>query len=145
MDSVQKDIARLVKTIQETAAADPSSYNSIVQLAGLTPAKVPDRKEVSGDTQLIMSAIAALEQRLDLADRKNVTPFLSFDGDRVTLPDGDTVTIGDSIFDSNTGVSGTVFGIKPRMGTVLVRDSRGTVHTYLATSPDSRNLESLPF
>jgi hypothetical protein len=145
VDSVQKDIARIKKAVEDTAKADSTSYNSIVQLAGLTAAKVPDRKEVSGDTQLIMSAIAALEQRLDAVSGKPVARHLRFENDAVVLNDGDVARVGDAIHDYHKKVHGVVHVINPTSEIVLVRDQKGTLHSYFAKSPDSRQLTTLPF
>jgi hypothetical protein len=70
VDSVQKDILKITKAIQETADPNSNTFNSVVQLAGIKAAIVPDEQKVSPDTQLLLSAISNLERRVNSIDSR---------------------------------------------------------------------------
>lgn len=64
IDAVSKDSLKIRNAIEETGNCSPRDMNSIVQLAGIQIAEVPTKQIISADTQLILSAIMALNRRV---------------------------------------------------------------------------------
>lgn len=147
IDSVQKDINRITKSINETSTADKGSYNSVVQLAGLTAAKIPDKQHVSPDTQLLMSAIASLESRINsqIQDNRTDTNFFTFSGEKVIFFDGTEARIGDTILDIRNNFSGALIEMQPSSGNINIKDKKGIAYPYSIFSPRSRYLTKVPF
>lgn len=148
IDSVQKDIIRITSAIKETAAADSKDLNSVVQLAGITAAQVPEAQEVSRDTELLMAAIASLERRVDeiavgtRADDRlfriesGTVLFSGFDGDRART--------GQEIYRNGERV-GTLVEIRPSEDKIFIRDKNGVISSFYAYSDKSSDLTTLPF
>ncbi len=64
IDTVKKDLEKITNSVNETASDNSKSINSIVRLANIHSAKLPERTEVSADTQILLGAINSLQKRL---------------------------------------------------------------------------------
>jgi hypothetical protein len=147
IDTVQKDIAKISTAIKETAKSLAEGFNSVVQLAGLKAATVPEEQEVSPDTQLILSAIAGLERRVESEERRGRSNEVYFHtvGEVVQFPGGDQATVGENIYDGPGNLLGTLVDIHPSEEKIFVRQKSGKVMPFSASSVRSKNLTTIPF
>jgi len=86
IDKVGPAVASLATAISDTYEArdrkGAGDVNSLIQLLGITAAVLPEKKEISGDTALILKAITDLSRRVTEAEKENIyinretTPFL---------------------------------------------------------------------
>lgn len=141
VDSVQKDISKIKKSIEETLSANDEDLNSIVKLAGLTAAKVPVQKQVSSDTQLIMSAIASLERRMD---KEKVDSKDLLGGDkRIVFYDGSDAGLGDIV--TWKGRDYTLVGISSGADSIALADGKKPAFFIKMNSPTAREITAIPF
>lgn len=147
IDSVQKDIAKMAAAIAETSKAGDQGVNSVVQLAGIKAAEVPAGQTVSPDTQLLLSALGALERRIDTVESKGRSNarYFRIDDDKVIFSDGAEAKIGDSICDGEFALIGVLADIHPMDEKIFVRSESGKVVPYSALSVKSKGLSALPF
>jgi hypothetical protein len=146
VDSVEKDIEKISKAIKETAAATADDINSVIQLAGLKPAETPVNHTVSGDTQILLSAIASLERRLEPTDNRSKSQrFFRIEGDKVFFEDETDASLGDQVYDSKGTIIGEVVDIHPAEEKIFIRNSVGKVIPFAAYSIKSRGLSMIPF
>lgn len=147
VDSVQKDITKIAKAIRETATAEAGSYNSVVQLAGIKVAKIPEEQHVSPDTQLILSALSGLERRIDASERRpaDLPRYFRVVENKIEFADSSTAELNEPIFDVNAQEIGTVVDIHPADEKIFVRRDDGKVISYSAVSVKSKGLTSIPF
>lgn len=147
IDSVEKDIAKISSTITETAKSGADGMNSVVQLAGIKAADVPAGQTVSPDTQLLLSAIATLERRIETVEVKDrpTSRYFKIEEDKVILADGSEIRLNDSVLDRETNFAGTVVDIHPMDEKIFVRNSSGKIIPYSAFSLRSKGLIEVPF
>jgi hypothetical protein len=152
IDGVQKDIKKITEAIKETAKADDAGFNSVVHLAGIHSATVPEKQEISGDTQLLLSAIAALEGRIDLLDgraRQSASRYFKVEEHGVTFGDGSLAKLGDDIYDpSLTGQDadvGKIVDLHPAEQKIFLQRPNGKTTPFSGYSIKSKNLSALPF
>lgn len=147
IDSVQKDISKISAAITETAKPGENGLNSVVQLAGIKTAEVPAGQQVSPDTQLLLSAIATLERRIDSVEnnRNQGNRFFRTEDDKVVFTDGSEACIDDVISDSDWKVIGKLVDIHPMEEKIFIRQDSGKVIPFSAYSVKSKGLQVLPF
>lgn len=146
IDSVNKDISRISAAISETATASEKDMNSVVQLAGIRAAEVPAGQTVSADTQLLLSAIGALERRIETVeggDRDNIR-FFRVEDTTVMFSDTSVAYIGDDVYIQGN-VVGTLASINPTDQKIFIRQESGKIMPYSAISIKSKDLSSIPF
>lgn len=111
IDSVEKEIDDIAKSIQETEKSKGKDINSLIQLLGVKPATLPSKVELSGETSVILSAVKDLADRITSLEAVkngkviNIRPTrLSKVNKIVELADGsfelnnERVKIGDPLF-----------------------------------------------
>jgi hypothetical protein len=150
IDTVQKDIAKIAAAIKETAESRDSGFNSVVSLAGIKSATIPEKQEISADTQLLLQAIASLESRVDpLGSRSGQrVRFFEIADERVTFGDGSQATLGDRVYDGDQfGVPdlGTLVDIHPGEMRIFIKDKDGKVTPFSASSIKSKGLTIVGF
>lgn len=147
IDTVQKDISKISGAIQETATANGKGVNSVVQLAGITAAEIPARQQVSGETQLILSALASLERRVDGIDNKTRVPvrFFLTEDDKVIFADKSTAAINEEIYNQAGESVGILVDIHPADEKIFIKQEDGKIIPYAANSVRSKGLGSIPF
>lgn len=145
VDSVQKDQKKIMDSIKETAAADENSINSVVQLAGIKAADVPRGQTISPDTQLLLSAIASLDKRLDSVENRNKEKYFTFIDDAVLLNDDEIAKINNKVYDSQHNEVGVIIDIHPSEEKIFVRQMDGKVIPFSASSIKSKGLNTFPF
>lgn len=147
IDTVQKDVSKVSDSIQETAESDGKVINSVVQLAGIKAADIPAGQMVSGDTQLILSAIGSLESRIDIIEgrSRNSPKYFQTTEDRVVFSEHDHAKINEEIFDRNANLIGILVDIHPGEEKIFIKQENGKVIPYSANSVRSRGMTSIPF
>lgn len=149
VDSVQKDIKNISKAIKETATIEQSSFNSVVHLAGLKAAIMPEDQSISPDTQLILSAIGSLERRIesDLRSKIDNGHFQIID-DKVYFKDSSEAEIGEDLYQPCKGEIkpiGQLVDIHPSEEGIFVRREDGKIVPFFAHSVKSKGLSTIPF
>jgi|GEM_PF-1568714 len=146
IDSVQKDVSKISASIKETAASKVGSINSVVQLAGIKAAEVPAGQTVSADTQLLLSAIATLERRIETQESSQKQQrFFSTANDKTIFSDSTEAILGTDIFDGNANLIGSLIDIHPADEKIFIQQPNGKVIPYSAYSIKSRGLSTIPF
>lgn len=64
VDSVEKNINSIAKSLTETYEADENDVNSLIQLLAIKPAVINDTFELSGDTSIILEALRDIQSRM---------------------------------------------------------------------------------
>jgi hypothetical protein len=147
VDTVQKDISRISNAIKETAGNDEDAYNSVVHLAGLSAAQVPEKQTISPDTHVLLSAIANLENRIENLNSRTKSPqrFITFEGDQIKFSDGSDAKIGEEINDGKNYPLGTLVDFHPSEEQIFIQLRDGKVVPYSASSIKSKSLSTYPF
>jgi hypothetical protein len=145
IDSVQKEMAKISAAVKETANANPNSFNSVVHLAGIKAAEVPAGQTVSPDTQLLLSAIAAVERRIDVVDNRSKARYFQIKDDTIIFSDEMTGRIGDTVYDDNSAEIGKIVDIHPAEEKIFVRQQDGKVIPFSASSIKAKGMTTLPF
>lgn len=147
IDSVQKDIARIASAITETAKSGADGLNSVVQLAGIKPADVPVGQTVSPDTQLLLSAIATLERRMDSVEirDRSTSRYFRIEDEKVVFADGSEAKLNDLVMDRESKLVGALVGIHPMDEKIFLRHESGKIQSFSALSLKSKGLTETPF
>lgn len=129
IDLVNEAIEKLAKALTETEAMTKEETNSLLKLLAIdSPAKLPQSLKLSDDSSLILQAICDLSddvQRILRKDR-HLSPTVKQNLQRIILPNGDKVNIGDHLYDAKCNHEfGEVIGISD--GTLVVNSPSGTV------------------
>lgn len=129
IDLVNEVIEKLAKALTETEAMTKEETNSLLKLLAIdSPAKLPQSLKLSDDSSLILQAICDLSddvQRILRKDR-HLSPTVKQNLQRIILPNGDKVNIGDHLYDAKCNHEfGEVIGISD--GTLVVNSPSGTV------------------
>lgn len=140
VDSVQKESVKITTAIKETSVAEAGSLNSVVQLAGIKAAEVPAGQTVSPDTQLLLSAIANIEKRIEAVDNRAKLRYFQINEDNVVFADSSVGMIGDSIFDMKGNDMGTIVDIHPSEEKIFLRQGDGKVIPFASTSIKSKGM-----
>jgi hypothetical protein len=121
IDNVQDAIDEISEVIKNTYE-NTSEINSLISLLGIEPAKLSEKKQISGETELILNSIMGLEKRISAIDhRMKPVEKLSFYSENQSLPDyvGETIpmteftklTLNDEVFHLRFG-KGKIIGIQ---------------------------------
>ncbi|MFZ2160612.1 MAG: hypothetical protein WAW02_00205 [Sideroxyarcus sp.] len=147
IDTVQKDILKISAAISETAKAGAENLNSVVQLAGIKAADVPAGQTVSADTQLLLSAIAALEKRVEASESglRQSSRFFKTEDERVVFTDGTEAAINNIVYDAQGEKIGLLVDIHPMEEKIFVRQESGKIIPFSATSIKSKGMSLYPF
>ncbi|ENY3129446.1 hypothetical protein ACFXAP_003513 [Vibrio cholerae] len=148
IDSVQKDISKISEFISDTARSDGNGINSVVQLAGIMAADIPERQQVSGDTKVLLSAISSLEKRIDLTEKlsQRMHKYFHIDGGQVVFADGSVADIGSTIFDGAGNEEGTLVDIHPLEEKIFIKANEDSNPiSFYAGSIKAHGLSCFPF
>ena len=146
IDSVQKDTMKICESIKETANTDQKGINSVVQLAGIKAAEVPAGQLVSGETQLILSAIAALEKRVDTNEKRaDQNRYFIIKDDKVLFSDNSQAELENEVYDESANSVGVIVDIHPGDDKIFIKRVDGKVIPFSAFSVKSQGLTSIPF
>ncbi|MFD3001421.1 hypothetical protein ACFS7Z_13700 [Pontibacter toksunensis] len=117
IDEVNKAVEDISENLKETFKSKGDDINSVIELLGITKAKLPDKVEISAETDLILKSINALSSRLSSLETKNV----SFAAPKVVTNAANDISITFNAVDSVgqvVKVSDRVKHFKKGMGTV---------------------------
>lgn len=151
IDAVNKDKSKIAASIRETVEASPGDTNSIVRLAGIRAAELPAGQKISGETELILSAVGALDERLRRVERPN--PFSSnrryftVYENRVNFGvDGidDFGEIGEDIYRSGELV-GKLVDVNHKRQCIYLEMPDGKVTEIQANSLIAKGMNTIPF
>ncbi|MBL0077444.1 MAG: hypothetical protein IPP41_16575 [Rhodocyclaceae bacterium] len=147
IDSVQKDIARIASAVTETAKSGADGLNSVVQLAGIKAADVPVGQTVSPDTQLLLSAIATLERRMDSVEirDRSTSRYFRIEDEKVVFADGSEAKLNDFVMDRESKFVGALVDIHPMDEKIFLRHESGKIQPFSAFSLRSKGLTEVPF
>ncbi len=94
IDLINEKVEELANAIKETYTNKISDGNSLVQLLSVkSGAKIPEKREISGDLSIVLNAIQNLSVQLGSKKQKEITTGNSF-----VLPNGENLTAGDDVF-----------------------------------------------
>jgi hypothetical protein len=151
IDSVHKDVAKISTAIKETATAGDPGFNSVVHLAGIKAATVPQQQEISPDTQLLLRAIGSLESLVERLDggSTDTRKFFEVSENAALLSEGLHVTLGDKIY-IQTGPAtfetvGKVVDLHPATQEIFIEQKNGKIVGYSAYSATAKHFTSVPF
>lgn len=129
IDLVNEAIEKLAKALTETEAMAEDETNTLLKLLAIdSPAKLPQSLKLSNDSSLILQAIRDLGDDMQRNFRKNrhLSTFGTQNLQRIILPNGDRVRIGDHLYDAKCNHEfGEVVGMSD--GTLVVNSPSGTV------------------
>lgn len=147
IDSVQKDITKISSAIQETAKSGADGLNSVVQLAGIKPADVPAGQTVSPDTQLLLSAIGALERRIDSFEpvERQAIRYFRIEDDKAVFSDGTEAKLNDFVMDRDSKFVGKLIDLHPTEEKIFLRHDSGKIVPFSAFSIKAKGLTEVPF
>ena len=153
VDLVEKDIQKIKVAIEKTISENGKDINSLIQLLGVPPAEISNSSKVSNETSLLLEQLKDISQRITRIEDNIITsrqinppnvPVLRRRS-KFTLPNGESITLGDTLYSKPGGkelgyfqgrndkgfvVSKTVSGQDP---TVIPIDSE--IYETLSTSP----------
>lgn len=148
IDSVQKDLTKITNAIKDTASADNTAINSIVQLAGINTAELPEKQTISNDTHIILSAINSIENRInELENRNNKSSgkYFYIANNTVYFSEHDFAVVGDTVWDVINNVEGTLFDLNPSQNKIKIKTKDGKVRIFDSNLDESKGLSSMPF
>ena len=112
---------------------------------------MPERQEISTDTQLLLQAIGSVEHRIERLEvvPNDTKPYFEALGDEVCFSNETKARIGDDIYDlSPRGTAqdvGVLVDIHPRDARIFIKEKSGKVTPFYAFSVKSKQLSSVPF
>lgn len=128
IDLVNEAKEKLTKALMETETMEENETNSLLKLLSIeNPAKLPQSLKLSEDSSLILQAIRELGDVMQRNFRKtrHQYTFGKPNLQRIILPNGDRVGIGDHLYDTKCNHEfGEVVGISN--GTLIVNCPSGT-------------------
>ena len=129
IDLVNESIEKLARALTETEAMAEEETNSLLKLLAIdSPAKLPQRLKLSDDSSLILQAIRDLgdDKQRNFRKNRHLSTFGKLYLQRIILPNGDRVGIGDHLYDAKCNHEfGEVIGISDE--TLVVKSPSGTV------------------
>ena len=145
VDTVDKDTLKITSSIKDTYNANDDSMNSIIKLAGLKTAEIPQGQTISADTQLIMSAISSLDKRISRFDEVEKIRYFRIDDTEVVFEDGVAASIDDEVFDKNHNKIGIITDIHPESEKIFIKQDDGKIIPYSSYSVRSKGMSTFPF
>ena len=105
IDEVKKSIPEIVKCIKETEGANKNEVNSLIQLLAIEPASIPQKIELSQDSNIILNAIRDLDKRVNV-----ITEIQKKSTEYIQLPNGEIVKVGTTLYDNKAEIVGVLQG-----------------------------------
>ena len=141
VDKTQSEIAKIKQSIIETGHTKNKDLNSIVKMAGVHAAETPDKTTISGEANIILSALKQIDNRITKIEQNKDTKTTSFETDN--LPNKEVVSWGEQLF-----IEGNPIGIYTGQledGSIVVRDEESNMLIIKKSSPNYFKLSTLPF
>ena len=148
IDLVDKAIADLVKVLNETQSMNENEANSLLKLLAVeTPAKLPNRYELSNESSLILQAIQNLGEDMQKNLRRNRRLYRGniSNGSLISgFLNGQVVKVGDHLYDKkNNKEFGSVIEITE--DSIVVKDEQGLINIIIPNSLDADKYCVMPF
>lgn len=148
IDLVDKAIADLVKALNDTQSMKENEANSLLKLLAVeTPAKLPNRYELSNESSLILQAIQNLGEDMQRNLRRNRRFYRGSisNGSLISgFLNGQVVKVGDHLFDKkNNKECGSVIEITE--DSIVVKDEQGAIDIIIPNSLDAEKYCVMPF
>ncbi|WP_237132369.1 hypothetical protein [Pseudohongiella sp. O18] len=156
IDSVEKQIEVIAKSMVDTAESKGKDVNSLIQLLGVKPATIPQNVELSNEASVLLSAIkdlsgriGALEQQDNLSlTSKNANlilrrkPRIEKIGDDQFSINGETVAIGDTLYIRGKS-AGQLADVQPDK--VFIKQKDGAVISVSSSDNNFKGISRIPF
>lgn len=143
IDEVQADISKIAQALSETAAA-PNDINSMIQLLGTQPAKLPHKIEVSEDTSLILASLNDLSSRianLESGPRHARGRALPPDTTKKFVFNEESFSKGEELFIGGNSI-GRLVDLAPFE---LIVEKDGSIEKIPYTDPRFTKISGIPF
>lgn len=156
IDTVQKNIEEIARSVEETEKAIGTDINSLIQLLGVKPATLPKNVELSDETSVLLSAIKDLSARI--ASLENHQPTTEFVFKPVANPflkssikkgengsyqiNDESMSIGDTLH-----IKGNEIGqlVDVRGATIFVKNKKGEITKMAVSDPRFSEITTMPF
>ncbi len=150
IDTVHKDIEKISLSIQETYDDKEKSINSIVALASVQAATIPDNTVISAEAQLILSALNSIGSKLNYkqtSDKDDQINGFYFNGNKVVFNDGSEGDIGSEVYDEHHNLFGVITRIDLKHDGVYLhlRRNDGQILVVSSRSKTAWKLTEMPF
>lgn len=149
VDQVESNIEAISKALRETSEKKPSEINSMIQLLGITEAKLPEETEISQEGKIILEAIQHLAKRVDEIELEKFNP--SGKGVDIKLPplpdikayrvNGQLISIGEEVYSQGKPL-GVLY--KVLEDEIWLRVGR-RLHRININSEKYKSIDQLPF
>jgi hypothetical protein len=148
IDMVNKNIEEIAKNILETSKMKAGEINSLIQLLSIRAATIANPTEISGESKLILDAIAELGLRVSKMETKKQNdgenPDLkALDSKKKYSINNEVVSLGDRMFGAPNHTRYRFVGAK--VGAVVLQDEEGKLLEVKHDSEIFKSLSSLPF
>ncbi|SEO11189.1 hypothetical protein SAMN05192574_105346 [Mucilaginibacter gossypiicola] len=130
IDDVNGMVSKLTENLIDTYESKGNDVNSIIELLGIVKAKVPDKVEISVDTEIILKSLQDISLRLGSLENNSLKPFTKqVINDFDKLEQIESFKIGQEVFRVNDLVKHEKFG--DGKVTIIEFDSKsGAVATF---------------
>lgn len=150
IDTVKKDVEKISMSIQETFEDKGKSINSLVALASVKSATIPDDTPITAEGQLILNALNSIGKKLDLnehSDQEDVRHGFKVIGSRVIFNDGSSGGIGTEIYDENKDSLGHITRMASRVdgSTLYLKGHDGSNTVIKSYAKNARTISEMPF
>ena len=107
-DLVKAEIIKIAEAMKETAHANPTDVNSVIQLVGINAAKITNPTELSYEATLLYHSLQDISNRLtSVEDALDPTSAPHFTGlERLVTTNGKVFTVGYSLWRGSTLLGG---------------------------------------
>lgn len=142
VDSVQRDINSLAKSLKETFEAKENEVNSLIQLLSIKPAVLNESVELSNESSLILKAINDIQNRITSIEKNGTKSYTNDENIKDYIIDGREFTIGYSIYLNGEDIGDL---IEVNSDRIIVKTRKNKIIVFTENSPDFNNLTCLPF
>jgi len=143
VDTVQKDISLLAKSIKDTFEANENDVNSLIQLLSIKPAILNDSVELSNESSLILKAINDIQNRITTIEKNGKREYGG--GESVTeyVIDGKDFYIGGSVYVRELYIGDLLEFNSDRI--VVQNRNERKILVITDSNPDFKDITCLPF
>lgn len=152
IDTVEKSVDIISSALVETEKANGTDINSLIQLLGIAPAKIPQPVEISNESRLLLSAIKDLSGRIGLMENSgkrskyrnqiNNINFIQDNLDGTYTINGFKTSIGDDLFINGTAI-GTLVDV--HSDSIFLKRSNGQNLELSILDSQFSEIATIPF
>lgn len=141
IDSVQKNITSIAKSLKETYESREGDINSLIQLLSIKPATLTESFELSNESSLILKTLNDIASRIDSFENTNFS-LTKPNGPKKINIDGVSFEIGWELYLDDREL-GTILDV--HFDKVIAVDKNNLVVVFTKDNPKFKNLKCLPF